>query len=307
MFFYFSKPFFLLFISLLFCGFSNGAFANTTKQVDSGWSEPNIALDSGNELKLEVRKMPMDKVLKAIANKANISIHSSVLPMGLVTATCIGTVKNVLECLLDGKADLIVRYPKNNLKNETNGQIAEAWILGSRVDGNQPLASSCAGSGSEKTAVNDFPAPNQNHGVSVPEVQAKNDDEVDPGRTAELLKMAQSKTPSDRAEAIGELLAEESQDDPNVAAVLEQALTDKDPSVRAQAISSFAHREGVDATSALQQALNDSSEDVRLMAVDSITDNAALLQQASNDSDETVRSLATVKLAQLNQNNAVSK
>jgi HEAT repeat protein len=115
--------------------------------------------------------------------------------------------------------------------------------------------------------------------------------------------MAKSKNSTDRADAIGELLAEETQDDPAIKAILEQALTDQDPNVRAQAVSSLTHREGSDAIGIIQEALHDNSVDVRLMAVDSITDDVALLQQAINDNDETIRSLAAVKLEQLNAKN----
>jgi len=122
-------------------------------------------------------------------------------------------------------------------------------------------------------------------------------------QTEELIKMAQSKNPSDRAEAIGALLAGGRKGDPQVKATLLEALADKDANVRAQAISTLAHREGSGATAAIQEALHDHSVDVRIMAVDGITDDAAMLQQAINDSDETVRSLATTKLEELTQRN----
>ena len=84
-------------------------------------------------------------------------------------------------------------------------------------------------------------------------------------------------------------------------------MTDQDDSVRAQAISSLSHREGSSAAGAIQEALRDSSVDVRLMAVDSITDDNPLLQQAINDSDETVRSLAATKLEQLTQEDGAAE
>jgi HEAT repeat protein len=122
-----------------------------------------------------------------------------------------------------------------------------------------------------------------------------------PDRTDDLLKQAQAKNPADRADAIGQLMAGGRKGDPAVKAELEKALTDPDASIRAQAISSLAHREGSGATAAIQEALRDNSVDVRMMAVDGITDDIALLQQAINDSDETIRSLAAVKLEMLTQ------
>ena len=91
--------------------------------------------------------------------------------------------------------------------------------------------------------------------------------------------------------------------DPAVKVTIEQGLNDKNELVRAQALSSYARREGVNATSAIQEALNDPSVQVRMMAVDGITDNATLLQQAINDSDETIRVLAATKLDALSQSN----
>ena len=282
-----------LFALILAYSLTSTVSASSPQSATSKGSFDLALADSNtNELQLEAQKIPMKQVLAAIVAKTHIKLHASVLPEGLVTATCVGTVKTVLECLLDGKADLIVRYPKNVVKNDTNGQVVEAWILGSQFDSNHPNLASCS--------TNTNPSANTaDSKISVSDTQdaaAKEEAE----RTSELLKLAQSKNSEERANAIGEILALENQNDPNISAVLEQALTDQDSEVRAQAISSYAHRDGVDAIPALQQALHDDSEDVRLMAVDSMTD-AGLLQQAASDSDETVRSLAALKLAQLGQ------
>jgi hypothetical protein len=200
-----------------------------------------------------------------------------------------------LECLLDRKADLIVRNPHTPTKTDSKGQLAEAWILGSRVDGTAAKIDCPASTG--QTADTGSLTLRQN----------QQDTDAEPDRTDELLKAVQSKNPEDRAEAIGALLADGRTGDPGVKAALEQALTDQDANVRAQAISSLSHREGGAAAGAIQQALHDDSVDVRLMAVDGITDDVALLQQAINDSDETVRSLAAVKLEQLTQENDVGE
>ena len=248
-----------------------------------------ISDNKGSELQLEVRQMPMAQVLESIANTIQVPIHYSVLPDGLVTATCVGTtLKQVLECLLDRKADLIVRYPRNPAKTEANGQVVEAWVLGSRLDG--AVAKDCAATGSAA-----------DKGLLT--LRQGQDRNAEPDQTDELLKKAQSKNSTERVEAIGALLAGGRKGDPDVKAALEQALTDQDALVRAQAISSLSHREGSAAAGAIQEAMHDSSVDVRMMAVDGITDDIALLQQAINDSDETVRSLAETKLEQLTQGN----
>jgi HEAT repeats len=236
------------------------------------------------DLQLKVRQMPLAKVLDSIANKTHIPLHYSLLPEDLVTATCVGsTLKQVLECLLDRKADLILRYPHAQTQTANNGHIAEAWILGSRID---------------SAVAENFPVTGDEGSFDLLQNQENTKTEQD--RIDELLKMTQSENPEERAAAIGALLTEGREDDPDVKAALERALTDQDSSVRSQAVSSYAHRENSAAVSeVIQEALNDSSADVRMMAVDSITNDVALLQEAVNDSDATIRSLAAIKLEEL--------
>jgi HEAT repeats len=275
---------------VLLIGFAGVAVAQEpAKKLDKMLTDLVITDDKGSELQLEVRQMPLAEVLDSIAEKTHVPIHYSVLPEGLVTATCVGsTLKQVLECLLDRKADLIVRYPRGLAQADGKGQVAEAWILGSRLDG---------------AAAKDCPMLGNTAGKGSLTLRQNQDMDIGPDRTEDLLKMTQSKNPEERAEAIGALLAGGRKGDPDVKAALEQALTDQDPIVRSQAISSYAHREGVGAIGAIQEALHDDSVDVRMMAVDGITDDVGLLQQAVNDSDETVRSLAEIKLEQLTQGN----
>jgi HEAT repeats len=275
-------------VMVLLIGFVDETIANSP--VNSPGEVLNdlvITDDKGSELQLEVRQMPLAKVLESIVKKTHVPIHYSVLPDGLVTATCVGTtLKHVLECLLDRKADLIVRYPRSPSSADAKGQVAEAWILGSRLEGTSAKAD-CPTIGAASLSLQ----------------QHKQVTQAEADRTDELLKKAQSKAPAERAEAIGGLLAGARKGDADVKAMLEQALTDQDPQVRAQAISSYSHREGNAALGAIQAALHDDSIDVRLMAVGGITDDIALLQQAVNDSDETIRSLAEMKLQELIQSN----
>lgn len=282
-------------VTIFLTGFTGLAFAKTSVVAplpSKALTDLVITDDKGSELQLEVRQMPFAQVLDSIARQTQVSIHYSVLPEGMVTATCVGTtLKQILECLLDRKADLIVRYSDELAQAGGNEKIAEAWVLGSRLDGNPDSRANCLAT--EKEAGK----------ASLLLKQKEQTIEEEPDQTEELIKMAQSKNPSDRAEAIGALMAGGRKDDPQVKAVLLEALTDKDANVRAQAISTLAHREGSGARTAIQEALHDSSVDVRIMAVDGITDDAAMLQQAVNDSDETVRSLATTKLESLTQKN----
>ena len=127
-------------VIVLLIGFAGVTVAKTpVKTSDKALTDLVISDNKGSELQLEVRQMPLAQVLDTVARKTHVPIHYSVLPEGLVTATCVGTtLKQVLECLLDRKADLIVRYSRDPAKADSKGQVAEAWILGSRLDGSLP-------------------------------------------------------------------------------------------------------------------------------------------------------------------------
>lgn len=284
----------LLYIIVLSIGYAEVSVAKTPANLIGKALTDLVVTDSkGAELQLEVRQMPLAQVLDSIAEKTHVPIHYSVLPEGLVTATCVGTtLKRVLECLLDRKADLIVRYPRAPAKTDSKWQVAEAWILGSRLDGTVAKADCPVTGGSEGSL-----SLRQNQEDA--EVQSK------PDQSDILLKIAKSKNARDRAEAIGSLLAIGRRNDPQIKAMLAEAVHDQDANVRAQAVSTLTHRDDFreNATEVIQEAMQDSSVDVRLMAVDGITDDVGLLQQAINDSDETVRSIAEIKLEQLMQEN----
>jgi hypothetical protein len=243
-----------------------------------------ITEDTGSELQLEARQAPLAKVLDSIASKAGVRINYSVLPAELVTATCVGpTVKQIMECLLARKADLVFRYSRQSSKTGLRGQPVEAWVLGAKFGVDQKSSVVCSSLGNQQQAL--------------PLAKAKT--EQLPDETDELVKMASSKVPVERAEAIGRLMAGGRAGDVTVRETLEAALSDKDARVRAQAISSLAHREGAGVSAVLQEALRDSEVSVRLTAVSNAGADVALLQQALNDSDATVRKLAEIRLEPL--------
>jgi HEAT repeats len=270
---------------LIFVGLVGGAVA---APAEKPLADLVISDNKGSELQLEVRQMPMVEVLKMIAAKTQVPIHYSVLPEGLVTATCVGsTLKQVLECLLDRKADLIVRYPRNADKSETKGQLAEAWVLGSRLDGT--------------VARLDCPLTDTSTTLPFEQSQQAPDTKAKPNPSDALLKIAQSKDVAGRADAIGALLNAGNKDDPQIQEMLEDAVHDQDANVRAQAVSTLTHwsNDTESISAALGEAIHDDSADVRLMAVDGITDDVGLLQQAVNDSDEVVSTMAATKLEEL--------
>jgi hypothetical protein len=271
---------------LIFVGLAGGAIAAPAVKP---LADLVTSTNKGSELQLEVRQMPMADVLKLISAKTQVPIHYSVLPEGLVTATCVGpTLKHVLECVLDRKADLIVRFPRNADKPESKGQLAEAWVLGSRLVGTVAKAD---------CSVTDTANSSLSLNLSQQDAEAK----AKQNPSDALLNVAQSENGAGRAEAIGALLAAGTKGDPKIQVMLEDAVHDEDANVRAQAISTLTHwsnnTESISA--ALSEAIHDNSADVRLMAVDGITDDVDLLQQAVNDSDEVVRTMAATKLEAL--------
>jgi hypothetical protein len=251
-----------------------------------------MTADKGSEFQLEVRQMPLAQVLKEVTAKTGIPVHYSVLPEGFITATCVGqSLKPVLECLINKKADIIVRYAKAKNAKAKSGQIAEAWVLGAKLEAvpNSALCTTASGQGTMELKRHDETT------------EAETD--VNANQSNLLLKIAQTGKPQERAEAIGNLLTIGAQNDPKVKALLEEAIHDKDANVRAQAVSTLTHRSDYDENAAaiIQEAMQDSSVDVRMMAVDGIVDDEGLLRQAVNDSDETVRMLAKMKLDELLQ------
>jgi hypothetical protein len=256
--------------------------------------QANLVIGSAKDVafQLEVRQIALDQVLTTIQAKTGVPIHYSVLPVGLATATCVGSnLKPVLDCLLNRKADLIVRYQWDAVKERNTDQVVEAWVLDSRLD-DKGASDNC------KASVNNASQ------SSLTFSQSQNDDELGLQYTEQLIKRAQSEDKEERADAIGQLLTASHERDDDINMLLEQALNDSDALVRARAISSYTNRVGGNrAVEAIQDALHDSSADVRLQAVDSIGNDAALLQQAINDSDQAIRDLAAMKLETLTDKN----
>ncbi|CAA9893068.1 conserved exported hypothetical protein [Candidatus Methylobacter favarea] len=235
--------------------------------------------DKGVELQLKIRRAPMAQVLGAIADKSGVPINYTVLPDGLVNATCVGTtVKQVMECLFNNKADLIFRYAERSGKTEQQAQPSEVWVLGAKIGGDQASSAECSLPGNQQ------------------QIAANTQPDPAPDETDNLVKMASSKAPAERAAAVGRLLAEGRKNDPSVREALEAALSDKDAKVRAQALSTLAHREGAGAAAALQEAIHDDDVSVRLTAVDNAGSDPGLLQQALTDENASVRELAALRL-----------
>lgn len=237
-------------------------------------------------IEIEARSVPIGRVLDEIARRLDISIHYSVLPTEPVSATCLGeTVKEVLDCLLGPRADLVFRYLNGFSQGEGTGVPVELWVLGSSfAERFPPSAQAECGTVSGK---NELPA---------------NAVVVDSELTEKLLHMVGSEDPMERIGALSQLAGARSVDPGVAEKILQAAMRDPNPDVRGQAIYALAQRSGEGAAALLHEALRDSAPAVRLLAVDGLGSDAesiARLRQALRDEDEAVRELAAMKLEML--------
>lgn len=181
-----------------------------------------------------------------------------------------------MDCLVAKQVGLVAHKP-------TQDKPAEFWLLGSSVG-------SC-----QAVTVAPIAATEQQ---PTPEAQAEMDRMVQE-QSDQLLKQTESKDPSERSSAIGNLGSVGVKDDPNVDAAIRDALGDEDANVRSQAIASIVQRGGDDVNDQISRALKDKAAIVRIAAVSAITDDVALLNQAVNDSDQSVREIAKSMLENL--------
>lgn len=267
----------------------SAAFASAEQSVSNALQtgQPasiNLTLSkqANTAIRLEARAAQLAQILKAIADKTGVNIHYSVLPEAPVTATCVGAnVGQIMDCLVAKQVGLVAHKPQKD-------KPAEFWLLGSSVGSCQAVT--VAPTALPIAAVEQPPTP---------EEQAQADQAMQE-QSDLLLEQAKSKEPSQRAEAITNLISGGMKDDPNVRKALEEALTDKDATIRANAITALAQREGEGATEELRQALNDTDVNVRLMVVDHAGNDSVLLQQALADKDPMIRDYAASKLEALN-------
>lgn len=255
----------------------------------------NIAAGKPQIIALEARQAPLGQVLDEIAKGTGIPVHYSVLPEGLVSATCAGeTLKGVLTCLMGSDTNLLFRYPTGASKDGSPAQPAEVWVLGTNFERQPPSidrehADQClAADGRE--------SPSQHGHTGKSDTEATQSQSRETGK---LLERASGSDPAQRVQAIATLAANHLADEPLLRKTLEQALSDENADVRAQAVYGLAQRGGAEAPAFLRAALQDSDASVRLMAVDSAGNDSqslGLLQEALADPDETVSALAAMKL-----------
>jgi hypothetical protein len=238
-------------------------------------------------LRLEAKRASLARVLDEIAAKAGVRVHHAVLPDELVSVTCAEpTVKEVVECLLGPDANVILRSPSGASKAVRPGQPDELWVLGRR-----------SGGGRADAGAGEVPEARPRRATPIPPELVPNDEE-----TARLAALATAEDPEERVSALSRLAALGRAENALVWKALEAAFSDEDPDVRAQAVHGLSRLGGPAAAAMLQEALHDSEQAVRLMAVSRAGTDAGgvtLLKDALADSDETVSSFAAMKLERL--------
>ncbi len=245
------------------------------------------AANIGGEYQLQANQEPINRVLDKITTLTGIPIHYSLLAQESVTTTCIeSTIKDILDCLFNHTAAMVVRYP-NEAQNylHTNPNPAEIWII--NTDNTQTARNPCC---------SPLPLP-ENSSPSSPSIEDLLS--LHPEDFDKMLAMVKSSDPGTRVSAVIGLGGQGEEGNKAIREALQSALQDSNPEVRAQALNSLAKREGEAAVKELTDALQDDDVSVRLMAVDMIGANRALLQQSLVDTSATVRNLAATKLAAL--------
>jgi hypothetical protein len=237
----------------------------------------------GTELYLHSQQANLAKILTEITAKTGVRIHYSVLPETPVSSTCIGTsVKVVLQCLLGDKVDMAFRHPGGIKDSHTQSQ--EVWLLGSS------LADADAGVCQKLAA---------RKNVQPESLTQMPQEAGEPSAEEKLVfrkQMAISNDPQARAQAIAYLASHTSPEDKEFRQILDAALKDDNAEIKAQALTSLVAWEGEEAAmSEIQQLLSDSDENMRLMALQLVTDNS-LIQRAMQDESSKVRHYAAVKL-----------
>lgn len=260
----------------------------------------SLAAGKPQIIALEARQAPLGQVLDEITKGTGIPVHYSVLPEGLVSATCAGeTLKAVLTCLMGSDTNLLFRYPTGASKDGSPAQPAEVWVLGTNFE-RRPLSID-RGHADRCLSADGGDDPSQHGRTEKSGTGAAQSQSHEKGK---LLESASGSDPAQRAQAIATLAANGLADEPLLRKTLEQALSDENAEVRAQAVNGLAQRGGAEAPAFLRAAMQDSDASVRLMAVDSAGNDSqslVLLQEALADPDETVSTYAAEKLDSLTQ------
>lgn len=241
------------------------------------WVQVADAADAGDKQQISIRRDPaghawqlqanqaaMPSILEELRRVSGITIHYSVLPQEMVSATCVADkLPALLRCLLGQSAGLV-------FDNANTSAPKEVWILGS-------TAAQAPDCGASVTAVR----------------QAVAAEETD---IAKLNAEVSSTDPQRRGSALYALALV---DDKQVDTSLRNGMSDDSALVRGQALGAWVRRYGVESADAeLQRAIQDADAAVRMQAIE-LSADPVLLSQGLQDSDAMVRQLAKAKLDEL--------
>ena len=233
-----------------------------TKQA----SELSISrLDGTATLHILARQVLFPQLLAGLANDARLHLHyAGLAAQRQVSGDCIGLLSEVLQCLLGGNINTVVRYGQQ-------GNAEEAWIMGTQTD------------------------------VGFGEIKAADGTDEIAEEEPDLLAQAVSNDAAQRLFAITQINANNVRDKTLAKKVLSDALADNDPQVRSTAIRSLVGLQGAAAKPELLNMLTDRDVTVRLAAV-TISNDTEVLQQAQSDSNQQVRDMAMDQLNRLHKN-----
>jgi hypothetical protein len=234
---------------------------------------------------LKVIKAPLTEALGVIAKTAGVVIHYADLPKDVMTLTCKETtVKQIFDCLLARKADVVFRY-KADVPEGQAEVLEEVWVMGSSDDAGEGVFNDIA---PESASLSKRKAERN----PIQQMLAETD-------INKLIETTRSGDPESRANALAMLAVRGKGPNPLVRDVFKAALSDPSAEVRAQAVFGLSKYQDASVPADLAAALHDDDVSVRLMAVDSADAHPVLLQQALGDSDEDVRAFAATKIEAL--------
>jgi hypothetical protein len=239
--------------------------------------------EEGKQWFLSSKQANLLDILADISVKTGVSFHFSVLPLTPITSTCVGkSVKDIMECLMGGKVDMVFRNAGKGFANQRQTQ--EVWLLGSSLSQSGKDVCQATQDGvffSEKALPSKFLS-------------------AEPSEEDKLLfhkQTALSGNPQARAQSIAYLTVHADNDDKELQQVLNEALRDENNEVRGQALASLVARDGEHAAiPELQLALQDTDSAMRLMALQHINESKVLIEKALQDENALVRQFAQQKL-----------
>ena len=235
-------------------------------------ADRNLA-DTSGFLNIKEQQVTVKDLLKKLSKETGVIFHTTILPSDKKDVICAGNLRQVLLCIVGENTNIVFRYNSNAELKSEHKYIVEAWLLAPNTEAGDDIS----------------------HNSKVVD---KTDFRLD--RINRLL--AEAKNPAFKVNAIERLAIEGKKEDVQVINALKDALVDINPGIRAQAIFGLGRMGVDDLDKLLEQAMSDTSVDVRLRALEVSERDSPLVKQALNDVNSSVREFAAIKLAVQNNN-----